>query len=59
MTPELLGDLLQYTKHKNSKSVSAAARGLLNLFREIHPTLLPRAFLGKEAAIKLQRDHVR
>ncbi|OEH75514.1 SDA1-like [Cyclospora cayetanensis] len=56
MTAELLGDLLQYTKHKSSKSVSAAARGLLNVFREVCPTMLPKAFLGKEAAIQLQRN---
>ncbi|CDJ42578.1 F3f19.18, related, related [Eimeria tenella] len=58
MTQELLGDLLLFTKHKSSKSVSAAARGLLNLFRETAPQLLPRAFLGKEAALQLQRGHV-
>ncbi|KAL8451394.1 hypothetical protein Emag_002739 [Eimeria magna] len=56
MTAELLGDLLQYTKHKSSKSVSAAARGLLNLYRDVHPALLPKALLGKEAAIQLQRE---
>ncbi|KAL8438429.1 hypothetical protein ACSSS7_000172 [Eimeria intestinalis] len=37
MTAELLSHLLQYTKHKNSKSVSAAARGLLNLYRDVSP----------------------
>ncbi|KAL8274448.1 hypothetical protein Esti_001608 [Eimeria stiedai] len=56
MTAELLSDLLHYTKHKSSKSVSAAARGLLNLYRDVHPALLPKAFLGKEAAIQLQRE---
>lgn len=55
MTQELLGDLLQYSKHKISKSVSAAARGLLNMYRETHPAMLPKAYLGKEAAIQLQR----
>ncbi|CDJ50979.1 hypothetical protein, conserved [Eimeria brunetti] len=58
MPPELLQQLLLFVRHKSSKSVSAAARGLLNLYREVSPQLLPKALLGKEAAIQLQRQGV-
>jgi protein SDA1 len=38
---DLLGDLIEYRKSKD-KGVTTAARGLLQLFREVNPALLKR-----------------
>lgn len=38
---ELLGDLVEYRKSRD-KAVTAAARGLLQLYREINPTMLKK-----------------
>lgn len=38
---DLLGDLVEYRKSKD-KSVTAAARGLLRLYREINPSMLKK-----------------
>ena len=41
MEEDLLGDLIEYRKSRD-KAVTAAARGLLQLFREVNPGMLKR-----------------
>jgi protein SDA1 len=41
MEEDLLGDLVEYRKSRE-KSVTAAARGLLQLYREVNPEMLKR-----------------
>ena len=41
MDGDLLGDLVEYRKSKD-RSIVGAARGLLQLYREINPSLLKR-----------------
>ena len=41
MNEDLLGDLVSYRKSRD-KTVTAAARGLLQLFREVNPGMLKR-----------------
>ena len=41
MDEDLLGDLVEYRKSKD-KSVTAAARGLLQLYRDVNPGMLKR-----------------
>jgi protein SDA1 len=50
MEEDLLGDLIEYRKSRD-KSVTAAARGLLQLYRDVHPGMLKRRERGKEAAM--------
>ncbi|KAF5372978.1 hypothetical protein D9758_001786 [Tetrapyrgos nigripes] len=50
MEEDLLGDLVEYRKSKD-KAVTAAARGLLQLYREVNPGMLKRRERGKEAAM--------
>lgn len=50
MTEELLSDLVLYYKFKD-KDVRAAAKGLITLFREIAPQMLPRKDRGRSDAI--------
>ncbi|KAK7061025.1 Severe Depolymerization of Actin [Paramarasmius palmivorus] len=50
MEEDLLGDLIEYKKSKD-KAVTAAARGLLQLYREVNPGMLKRRERGKEAAM--------
>ncbi|KAH9951429.1 SDA1-domain-containing protein [Amylocystis lapponica] len=50
MEEELLGDLVEYRKSRD-KAVTAAARGLLQLFREVNPGMLKRRQRGKEASM--------
>ncbi|GBE82579.1 Protein SDA1 [Sparassis crispa] len=50
MEEGLLSDLVEYRKSKD-KAVTAAARGLLQLFREVNPGLLKRRQRGKEASM--------
>ncbi|KAF8906010.1 protein required for actin cytoskeleton organization and cell cycle progression [Gymnopilus junonius] len=52
MEEDLLGDLVEYRKSKD-KAVTAAARGLLKLYREVNPSMLKRRERGKEAAMGL------
>jgi len=47
---DLLGDLIEYRKSKD-KGVTTAARGLLQLFREVNPSLLKRRERGKAASM--------
>jgi protein SDA1 len=49
---DLLSDLIEYRKSKD-KGVTTAARGLLQLFREVNPGLLKRRERGKAAALGL------
>lgn len=49
---DLLGDLIEYRKSKD-KGVTTAARGLLQLFREVNPGLLKRRERGKAASLGL------
>ncbi|OJT14212.1 Protein sda1 [Trametes pubescens] len=50
MEEDLLGDLIAYRKSRD-KAVTAAARGLLQLFREVNPGMLKRRERGKEASM--------
>jgi protein SDA1 len=58
LSRDQLMDLVQYRNMKTSKSVSCAARALLNVYREVHPELLHRSLRGKEAAIAVQKGTV-
>ncbi|KAF8078206.1 actin cytoskeleton organization and cell cycle progression protein [Lyophyllum atratum] len=49
---DLLGDLIEYRKSRD-KAVTAGARGLLQLFREVNPGMLKRRERGKEASMGL------
>ena len=49
---DLLSDLIEYRKSKD-KGVTTAARGLLQLFREVNPGLLKRRERGKAASLGL------
>jgi len=55
LNKDQLMDIVQYRNMKTSKSVSGAARALLNLYRDIHPELLHKSLRGKQAAIAVQR----
>lgn len=50
MEEDLLADLVDYRKSRD-KPVTAAARGLLQLYREVNPGLLKRRERGKEASM--------
>ncbi|KAJ7632313.1 SDA1-domain-containing protein [Roridomyces roridus] len=50
MEEDLLGDLVEYRKSRD-KAVTSAARGLLQLYREVNPGLLKRRERGKEASM--------
>ncbi|EPT01810.1 hypothetical protein FOMPIDRAFT_1161029 [Fomitopsis schrenkii] len=52
MEEDLLGDLIEYRKSRD-KAVTAAARGLLQLFREVNPAMLKRRQRGKEASMSM------
>ncbi|TMX03543.1 hypothetical protein EJD97_015797 [Solanum chilense] len=47
MTEDLLQDLVLYRKKTNEKAVSASARSLLTLFREVCPSLLVKKDRGR------------
>jgi len=55
MSPDLLQDLVEYRKSKD-KGVMVAARGLLQLYREVNPTLLKRRDVGKSVSMQLQDE---
>jgi protein SDA1 len=55
LTKDQLMDLVQYRHMKTSKSVSCAARALLNVYREVHPELLHKSVRGKAAAIAVHQ----
>ncbi|WVQ84477.1 hypothetical protein IAT38_006629 [Cryptococcus sp. DSM 104549] len=57
MEEDLLGDLIEYRKSKD-KGVVTAARGLLQLFREVNPGMLKRRERGKAAAMNLNGTQV-
>eukprot|EP00049_Salpingoeca_infusionum_P011486 m.199465 g.199465 ORF g.199465 m.199465 type:complete len:726 (+) comp14947_c0_seq1:78-2255(+) len=46
MTEALLGDLVQYRSHKH-KSVVMASRSLIQAFRELNPSILPKKERGR------------
>ncbi|KAJ7929376.1 SDA1-domain-containing protein [Mycena leptocephala] len=50
MEEDLLGDLVEYRKSRD-KAVTSAARGLLQLYREVNPGLLKRRERGKDASM--------
>ncbi|RPD65802.1 actin cytoskeleton organization and cell cycle progression protein [Lentinus tigrinus ALCF2SS1-7] len=54
MEEDLLGDLIEYRKSRD-KAVTAAARGLLQLFREVNPGMLKRRERGKEASMGIAK----
>ncbi|KAK7023814.1 protein SDA1 [Favolaschia claudopus] len=50
MEEDLLGDLVEYRKSRD-KAVTSAARGLLQLYREVNPGMLKRRERGKDASL--------
>ncbi|KAI0822667.1 SDA1-domain-containing protein [Trametes gibbosa] len=54
MEEDLLGDLIEYRKSRD-KAVTAAARGLLQLFRDVNPGMLKRRERGKEASMGIAK----
>ncbi|KAF8273098.1 protein required for actin cytoskeleton organization and cell cycle progression [Lactarius quietus] len=52
MEEDLLGDLIAYGKSRD-KAVMSAARGLLQLYREVNPGMLKRRERGKTASMGL------
>ncbi len=54
MEDDLLGDLIAYRKSRD-KSVMVAARGLLQLYREVNPGMLKRRERGKTASIGMSQ----
>ncbi|KAI6043102.1 SDA1-domain-containing protein [Pisolithus marmoratus] len=52
MEEDLLGDLVEYRKSRD-KAVTAAARGILQLYREVNPAMLKRRERGKDASMGL------
>ncbi|KAF5358544.1 hypothetical protein D9756_001776 [Leucocoprinus leucothites] len=52
MEEDLLADLVEYRKSRD-KAVTAAARGILRLYREVNPSMLKRRERGKEAAMDM------
>ncbi|KAF9070325.1 SDA1-domain-containing protein [Rhodocollybia butyracea] len=54
----LLNDLIEYRKSKD-KTVIAASRGLLHLYRETHPEFLKKRERGKEATINMKTSAAR
>ncbi|WVR00187.1 hypothetical protein IAU59_007329 [Kwoniella sp. CBS 9459] len=57
MEEDLLSDLIEYRKSKD-KGVVTAARGLLQLFREVNPGMLHRRERGKAASMGLIGNQV-
>jgi len=51
---DLLGDLVEYKKSRD-KAVTAAARGLLQLYREVNPGMLKRRERGKDASMGMAK----
>ncbi|KAI0058950.1 protein required for actin cytoskeleton organization and cell cycle progression [Artomyces pyxidatus] len=56
MEEDLLGDLVEYRKSRD-KAVTAAARGLLQLFREVNPGMLKRRERGKTASMGMAQGN--
>jgi protein SDA1 len=54
MEEDLLGDLVEYRRSRD-KAVTAAARGLLQLYREVNPGMLKRRERGKDASIGMSQ----
>jgi len=54
MEDDLLGDLVEYRRSRD-KAVTAAARGLLQLYREVNPGMLKRRERGKDASIGMSK----
>lgn len=52
-----LADLCQFRTYKH-KGVQNAAKGLINVYRELHPQLLHRSLRGKEATMALSRGEI-
>lgn len=50
MEEDLLGDLVEYRKSRD-KAVTASARGLMQLYREVNPGMLKRRERGKDASM--------
>ncbi|KAF9228628.1 protein required for actin cytoskeleton organization and cell cycle progression [Gyrodon lividus] len=50
MEEDLLGDLVEYRKSRD-KAVTAASRGILQLYREVNPGMLKKRERGKDASI--------
>jgi len=54
MEDDLLGDLIAYRKSRD-KGVMVAARGLLQLYREVNPGMLKRRERGKTASMGMSQ----
>ena len=51
MDKEFLSDLAEYSKYREDKGVSMAAKSLIKLFREIQPNMLPPKYRSRQANI--------
>lgn len=61
MSEHLLGDLVEYRSYRD-KTVTAAARSLIQLFREKNPQMLHRRMRGKpteETAAEVESGRMR
>lgn len=59
MTEELLHDLCLYKSKnhvRNGKNISAAARSLINLYRELNPSMLLKKDRGKKISIIMNQE---
>ncbi|KAF8475234.1 protein required for actin cytoskeleton organization and cell cycle progression [Russula ochroleuca] len=56
MEDDMLGDLIAYRKSRD-KGVMVAARGLLQLYREVNPGMLKRRERGKTASIGMSQGN--
>ncbi|KAH9995025.1 SDA1-domain-containing protein [Russula vinacea] len=56
MEDDLLGDLIAYRKSRD-KGVMVAARGLLQVYREVNPGMLKRRERGKTASIGMSQGN--
>ncbi|KAH9978314.1 SDA1-domain-containing protein [Russula compacta] len=56
MEDDLLGDLIAYRKSRD-KGVMVAARGLLQLYREVNPGMLKRRERGKTASMGMSQGN--
>jgi len=56
MEDALLGDLIAYQKSRD-KGVMVAARGLLQLYREVNPGMLKRRERGKSASMGMTKGN--
>ena len=55
MSQEMLRDITQFKSFSKDKGVVAASRGIINLFRKVHPALLNKKDRGKEGQMSVKQ----